>query len=407
MEFTEEHYKKLLGLPDPWEVEGVKISIEEVRVDIEVGYGGEEAPCPICQRKCGFYDHQGKRTWRHLDTMQFVTQIHCATPRVNCPEHGIKNIQVPWAGKHSRFTLLFETFVVAVLKACQSTDEVSRLLRLNWHQIDAIKKRAVQRGLARRGKEEIAWIGIDEKSFLKGQRYVSVLTDIDGARVLDVVENRDEEACARLVKQGLSAYQRKMVCGVAMDMSDAYIRSAKRWLPHADIVHDHFHISMHLNEAVDHIRRQEHRALQKNNDKRLAGTRFLWLRGFEHMSEADKASFAYLRRSSLKVAKAWSFKEMFNHFWTLSGADSAARFFGRWFDEVTQSGLGPMRKVAHTIRRHLANVLTYFSCYITNAVSEGFNSKIQLLKAKARGFRSFENYRITILFHCGKLDLVP
>lgn len=407
MEYIEEHYMKLLGLADPWEVEAVRLSVKGQRLDVELSYGTQETLCPVCGQKCPVYDQQAERTWRHLDTMQFETYIHSKTPRANCPKHGVKNIEIPWAHKHSRFTLLFEAFALQVLQICKSTEDARKHLRLNWHQVEDIKQRAVQRGLARREAQEIPWIGIDEKSFLKGQSYVSVLNDIDGARVLDVVEGRDEPAAEQLLKQGLSEYQREMVCAVAIDMSAAYIHASETQLPNADIVHDHFHISMHLNDSVDLVRRQEHRELCKKNDQRLKGSRFLWLQGFEHMSQEDKDSFIYLRNSSLKVAKAWSLKELFNHFWTMSHTQSASHFFARWFDEVMKSGLAPMKKVAKMLRKHLQNILTYFDSYLTNAISEGFNSKIQAIKSNARGYRSFENFRISILFHCGKLDMAP
>jgi len=407
MEFTEDHYKQLLGLPDPWVVEGVKLSIKDMQVDVHLSYGGEEAPCPECRRKCSIYDHQKERVWRHLDTMQFTTLIHCSTPRVSCPEHGVRNVEVPWAGKHSRFTLLFEGFAVEVLKISESNSKARELLRLNWKQVSDIMRRAVDRGLKRRKAEEIPWIGIDEKSFLRWQSYVSVLTDIEGSRVLEVVENRDEEACRRLLGRGLTDDQREMVCGAAMDMAEAYIKVSKQMLPHADVVHDHYHISQHINEAIDMVRRQEHAILLKQNDKTLTGSRYLWLKGFENLSEEERDRFRQLRYSSLKVAKAWSLKELFRHFWTLFTRESAAKFFTRWYQEVLKSKLKPMQRVARMLKEHLNDILTYFESFISNAASEGFNSKIQLIKAKARGFRSFENYRIAILFHCGKLDLSP
>jgi len=407
MEFTEEHYKQLLGLPDPWEVEEVKLSIKDLQVDVHLSYGGEEAPCPECQKRCSIYDHSRERTWRHLDTMQFTTLIHCATPRIKCPEHGVRNAEIPWAGKHSRFTLLFEGFAVEVLKVSEGISKARELLRLNWKQVNDIMHRAVERGMKRRQEEEISWIGIDEKSFRKGQSYISVLTDIDGRRIMDVVEERTEEACKRLLKQGLTGYQREMVCGAAMDMAVNFIKAAKQMLPHADVVHDHYHISQHINDAIEAVRRQEQAIMLRQKDKTLTGSRFLWLKGFERLSDEEQDRFRHLRYSSLKIARAWHLKELFRHFWTLNTPQSAAKFFSRWYQEVIKSKLRPMQHVARTLKEHLDDILTYFNSFISNAASEGFNSKIQLIRAKARGYRSFENYRIAILFHCGKLDLSP
>lgn len=190
-------------------------------------------------------------------------------------------------------------------------------------------------------------------------------------------------------------------------MAEAYIKVSKQMLPHADVVHDYYHISQHSNDAIHKVHCHERAILLKQKDKTLTGSRYLWLKGFENLSEEERARFQQLRCSSLKVAKAWSLKELFRYFWTLFYRESAAKFSTRWYQEVFKSRLKPMQKGARTLKEHLNDILTYFNSYITNATSEGFNSKIQLIRAKARGFRSFENYRIAILFHCGKLDLSP
>ena len=145
----------------------------------------------------------------------------------------------------------------------------------------------------------------------------------------------------------------------------------------------------------------------KDRDRRLTGTTYLWLRGPERRRPEDAAGFEELVRSELRVAKAWRVKELFRHFWTRADAAFAERFFRRWFQDAVKTALAPVRKVAQMLRQNLPRLLTYFDCFITNAVSEGLNSKIQTVKANARGFRSFQNYRTSILFYCGKLDLLP
>lgn len=407
MDITENHYESLLGLQSPWSVIKVKLSIEKLQVDIYVEHLGQSDACPECGASCPVYDQAAQRTWRHLDTMQFTTLIHSCAPRIQCAEHGVKTVAVPWAGKHSRFTLLFEAFAVRVLQASRSTEEARKLLKLNWHQVQAIMKRSVTRGLQRRNKQEISWVGMDEKSFRSGQDYVSVMSDLEEPRVLDVVEDRDESAAYDLINKSLTEAQREMVCGVAIDMSAPFKASVRELLIHADIVHDRFHISKHLNDAVDKTRRKEHRELMKQNDERLKGTKYLWLRGMDHMSDENRMELDQLKTSSLKVAKAWQIKEMFLYFWTRRDKTYAKSYFEFWYKEAWETGLPEIQKVARMLKKNLSNILSYFDCYITNAVSEGLNSKIQAMKANARGFRSFENYRVSILFYCGKLNLLP
>ena len=404
---TTKHYELLLGLDKNWEVNQVDLSVQELRVDIYVKYIGKEAACPECGKGCSLYDHSPERQWRHLDTMQFLTTIHASVPRVSCDTHKVKTIVAPWAGKHSRFTLLFEAFAIKVIEGARSISDTQKILRLGWKQIQTIMASAVERGMERREADEIAWVGMDEKSFRKGHRYISVMSDIDGRRILEVVEGRSSEVAEKLITEGLNPFQREMVCGVAMDMSAPYEAAVKARLPNADIIFDKFHIVRHLADAVDSVRKAEHARLQKKGDDRLKKTKYLWLKGFESMSDEAKAKLEDLRRQSLDVAKAWHVKNMFTDFWTRRDKDFARRFFDFWYNEALSVKLRPMRKVAEMLKRHLENIVTYFDCYITNAITEGFNSKIQAIKANARGFRNFSNYRTSILFFCGRLSLYP
>jgi transposase len=268
------------------------------KVSIVVELIGEKYQCPCCHSICPIYDRRSDhRKWRHLDTMQFETIIESEIPRVKCDEHGVKSIEIPWAGKHSRFTLLFESFAIRVLQSARSVEEARKLVRLNWHQLEAIKQRAVERGLKRRKATAIPYIGIDEKSHRKGHDYVTLMTDLNGSRVLDVVEARTQEACETLITQALSARQRRWVKAVAIDMWPAYISGIRSQLPDSAIVHDRFHISKHLNEAVDQVRRQEHAQLKAQGDYRLNRTRYRWLAN--HTEQQIDEQFSTLKNSQL------------------------------------------------------------------------------------------------------------
>ena len=403
----EEHYKSLLYLGEDWRVERVKHNMKHKRVDIWLAHSRGEVRCPECRRPGTYYGSEPERTWRHLDTMESLTVLHAAAPRVECKSCGVLGAGVPWAEKSSRFTLHFEARAVEAIEACRSKSEACGLLGLGWRQVDGIMKRAVERGMARRREVEMDTLGIDEKSFLRGQSYASVLVDIEGGRVLDVVEGRRIEDAQWLLMTALSPLQRRMVCATAMDMSDAYEAAVRSMLPESDIVHDKFHIAKHFSEMVDQVRRREHAVLRRSGDNTLAGTRYQWLRSAQGMEEEERREFERLNRLSLDVAKAWRVKELFAEFWTRRDKQSARSFFGHWFKEAMATALQPVVKVAEMLARRLGNILTYFDTFITNAAAEGFNSKIQSLKANARGFRSFDNYRTSILFFCGGLDLRP
>ena len=401
------HYAQLLGIGSPWEVKTVELKLEQKKVEIELGWQwGAAAKCPECGRECSIHDCAPERTWRHLDTMQFTTLIRARTPRANCPAHGVKTMSVPWAAPQGRFTLLFERFAVEVLLASATVSQACELLGIGWDTAQEIMRRAVERGLERRQLEDLKHLGMDEKSFKRGQSYITLLTDLDESRVLDVVEERTAEAADQLWDT-LSSEQKQAVEAVAVDMWEPFIQTIQKQVPDADIVHDKFHVSKYLGEAVDKVRRQEHKELMAQGDQTLKGTRQLWLYNPQNFSPDQAEEFSALKDLQLKVARAWAAKELFSKFWEYQAEGWARRFFKDWFGWVSRSRLTPVVEVAQMLKRHLDNLLTYLKHHITNAVTEGPNSKIQSLKSAARGFRNFRNYRIRILFFCGKLNLYP
>ena len=303
METLSSHYARLLGLNDSWRVESVDLQIEDRRVEIRLSHVGSGVFCPECGEACGLADHADERRWRHLDTMQFTTELVARLPRSRCGEHGVETIVPPWAGKHSRFTLLFEAFAIEVLQACRTVNAAAALLGLSWDAVQSIMDRAVARGLERRETTHIPHLGIDEKSFKRGHDYITVLTDLNGSRVLDVVPERTQ-AAAEAVLQTLTVEQRQEVRAVAADMLPAYANAVAQQLPNAELVHDKFHVAKHLGEAVDQVRRAENKALQAEDDDRLKGTRQLWLFNKSNLSSQQRRRFEAIRHNGLKIARA-------------------------------------------------------------------------------------------------------
>jgi transposase len=267
-------------------------------------------------------------------------------------------------------------------------------------------ERAVARGLVRRRTDQVKIVGLDEKSFGLGQDYVSIMTDLKEARVLEVVPGNDTQSGCELWKT-LPPEQREKVEAAAMDMSAGFAAATRKEAPNAAIVHDKFHVSKMLNEAVDRVRRREHHQIKKQGDDRLSGSRQLWLYNPENLEDHRFEKFKDLLKENLKTARAWMHKENFRGFWEMESAWEAEGYFKRWYASAIRSRLEPIKKVARTLKGHLSGLLNYFIYPITNAVTEGLNSRIQQIKANARGCRSFANYRTRILFFCGKLDLIP
>jgi len=404
METLNDHYRLLLGLDEAWAVEDVNLDLPGLRVEIKLRFVADRCACPECGALHGRADLADERRWRHLDTMQFETVIAARIPRSRCPEHGVKTIRAPWAEPHSRFTLLFEAFAIAVLQATANVASAAKLLSLDWKACNAIMTAAVERGLQRRKLEGIDDVGIDEKSFRRGHRYVSVMTDLSSGRVLEVAEGRDTQA-AKTLWNALPDEQRGDVKGAAMDMWQPYVVATQAAAPEAKIVHDKYHVAAHLNAAVDQTRRSEHKRLLAVGDDRLKGTKHRWLYGPARRTPEDRRTLEKLRRAGLKTGRAWALKEDFRWFWRCVYPESARTFFQRWHAWAARSRLPAMAKAARMLKARLPNLLNYFRRRITNAKAESVNGRIQSLKASARGFHDFASYRVRILFHLGRLDL--
>jgi transposase len=402
-----ELYRQILGIVEPWKITEINLEIKKQEVHIYLEYPAKKTGnCPTCGKECSIHDKREERSWRHLDTCQLKTFIHCRIPRIICQDHKIITMNVPWSSDQSRFTNLFERLAIDLLQATKNRSTAAALLRISWDEVNGIMGRAVKRGLLRRNDEVIPCLGIDEKSFLKGHRYATVLSDTQGARVLEVAENRDTSA-VDMVFNCLSNKQKENVTAISMDFWQAFNTGAKTHLPTAVIVHDKFHIMKYMNEAVDAVRKQEHHTLMKSNDETLKGKKYLFLKNQKDFSRDERSDFRNLKMNQLAVGRAWNRRELLRHLWEYKYEKSARNFFSRWYYSATHSRLEQVIKIAKMLKKHFENIVTFIKHRITNAFAEGINSVIQHIKATARGFRNFQNYRTAILFFCGKLDMYP
>jgi transposase len=399
-----ELYAKILGLPEPWLVVDVELDLPGKSVVVRLGRSaGSPLSCPDCGRSCPGYDTQPRR-WRHLDTCQFQTVLEADVPRCSCPEHGVKQVKVPWAEPGSRFTALLERLAIDWMQEA-GRSATARQLGLSWSEADGIMQRAVDRGLARRPETLTPVLGVDEKSF-QGREFVTVVCDLDGGTVLHVADGRGSEAL-KSCYEALTEAQRDAVEAVAMDMHQPYVLATQNALPEATIVFDKFHIAKLAGEAVDQVRREEAKKLAAEGDDRLKGTRYSWLRNPLEEDAEQRQEFEPLRQSNLKTARAWAIKETLMDFFRYSQVKRASDFFRSWFSWASRSKLRPILRLAHTLKSRLGILLNYCKWPITNAASEALNSKIQWIKYTARGFRSREGFRRAIYFHCGALELYP
>jgi transposase len=309
-----------------------------------------------------------------------LTWLHARPPRVACPVHGVRQIRIPWASPGSRLTLPFERHAIDVLLEADVLG-AARLLCLSWDEAWNVMERAVARGLRAKKQRVIARLGVDEKAAAKGHRYVTLVCDLDQSTVEYIADDRKKTSLDAYY-QSLSEEQLAGIEAVAMDMWEPFVASTVEHVPNgrSKIVFDRFHIMKHMTSAVDSVRKWEHHRLHAEGDDTLKGTKYLWLYSEENLPKWCRERFAALRALHLKTGRAWAIKESLRDLWDYRRKGWALRHWKHWYFWATHSRLKPVAKVARMIQGHLDNVLTYFDHRITNAISEGLNSKIQTVK---------------------------
>ena len=401
-------YQQILGLVAPWQVESVTLKIQEKEIEVRVVFADTLWGCPECQERMQIHGYEERR-WRHLDSCQFKTIIVARVPIVRCSEHGSQTVAVPWAEKYARFTRLFERLAIDVMLEC-SISGACEILRLSWDEADGIKQRAVKRGLARKTPAVMERLCADDKGMGHGQNYMTIVAQVEAGQttVQYVGEGRQQESLDAFW-ESLKAKQLAGVEAVAMDMWQPYVQSTLAHVPGAasKIVHDPFHLVKYMNEAVNEVRKSEHRRLQALGDDILKSTRQLWLYGMENVPDKHAQRFEEIKELNLETSRAWAIKEVFRGFWLCDTVKKAERYFDKWYGWAIRSRLEPVKKVARMCKRHLGNLLTFFIHRLTNGPMEGLNNAIQGLIKKAFGYRNKERFKTDIFFHLGGLDLYP
>jgi transposase len=374
-------FMKLLALERPWAVDHLHLDAETERVEVFLRHRtNARFCCPECGARLPLYDHVPPRSWRHLDHGSWLTWLQARIPRVSCLFHGIRQVSVPWALPGARCTLAFEEHAIDTLLEADVLG-ASRLLRISWDEAWGFMERAVERGLKAKASRVIPRLGIDEKAVAKRHQYVTLVSDLDRGTVEFVADDR-KKASLDAYYRSLTVRQLAGIRAVAMDMWEPFISSTTEHVAHADakIVFDRFHIMKHMTAAVDDVRKAEHRRLLAEGDESLKRSKYLWLFSEEKLPERYTEWFARLRAMNLKTSRAWAIKESLRELWSYRRKGWAIRFWKKWFFWATHSKLKPVIKVAYMLKNHLDQILTYCDHVLTNATSEGINSKIQTIK---------------------------
>jgi transposase len=392
--------QQALGLTPPWTVVRSDFDTQAGRLDVEIDFTpGSRFACPTCgAADCPAYDTQ-RKTWRHLNFFQHQAYLNARVPRVRCETCGIRQVNVPWARPDSGFTLLFEAMVMTMVSA-MPVAAVARIVDEHDTRLWRVVHHYVDEGRARADASEVTRVAIDETAARRGHDYITLFVDIDQARVLFATEGKDAATVAAFAED-LAAHggNPAAIEEVCIDMSPAFIKGVAESLPEAAVTFDKFHAVKIINDAVDQVRRAE-----QKGQSLLRGTRYIWLRNPNNLSERQRTTLESLPTRHLKTARAYQIRLAFQELYD-QPSEAAASYLKKWYFWATHSRLEPIIDAAHTVKRHWDGILRWFDSKIANGLIEGINSLVQAAKAKARGYRSTRNLKAMIYLLAGKLDL--
>jgi transposase len=321
--------------------------------------------------------------------------LHARQPRIECPDHKVKTVEVPWARPGAGFTLLFEALVMVLAKNGMTPNAIGRMVGEHDTRIWRILNHYVEEARSRMDLSEISQVGIDETSRAKGHKYVTVFMDLGERRIVFATEGKDADT-VKAFKADLKNHEGepKEVKEFCLDMSPAFQSGIEEAFPHARMTFDQFHLMKLMNEAVDEVRRQE-----QTDHPELKGSKYLWLKNEWNHSERQKEQFQALRQRELKTNKAHHLKSVFQDIFVCSPEDGES-LLKRWYFWATHSRIQPVIKFARTVKEHWNGVVRWFQTKISNGLLEGMNSLIQAAKARSRGFRNVKNF-ITMIYLIG------
>lgn len=392
-----------LGIESPWTLVDQHLDTDktphELHLEIKAKRGAKH-PCPVCGKACSAHDFQEK-TWRHLNFFQHHCYIHASVPRVKCPEHGVKRIDVPWARKGSAFTLLFEQAALTLVRE-MPVNAAARIIEITDKRLWRIVEHYVDKAIGQFELSDVEAIGLDETASKRGHNYVTVFIDMEKRQepVLFATPGKGKQTLQQFGKflqdhGGHCANIQEAVC----DMSPAFLSGVAEELPNAEVTVDWFHIVQTFTQALDNVRKQEGQI--KPLPKHLRWS--VLKRGdVDNLTANQLKALAELQDQGLDTAIAWRVKERLR--WIrLAKTPRAAkwritRFIGYARELIGDSPLlEPVRKALATLEKHAERVVRRWTSTYTNARMEGLNSLFQAARARARGYRNNRTF-ITMIY---------
>lgn len=405
---SETLFSMALGLQPPWQVKDVTFSTDELarsELHLHIDFVTGSRFLDDANNLCPVHDTV-ERQWQHLSFFEHTCYLHCAAVRITTTDGKVRTVDVPWARPGSGFTLLFEALALALIEREMPVNRVGEILKVNPQRIWTIFNHWISKAKAADDPSTITKLGVDETSTKKGHHYVTLGVDLDEARVIHVTEGKGK-ATLQSIQQHLEdkGVDKEQVEQISMDLSPSFIAGAAESFPSAQITFDRFHVVKLLNEAMNQVRiaeRKEHDALK--------GHKYTFLKNLENLSDKKEKELDELIKLYPTLGEAYRLKVLFNDLWEmpdkptcLPNRQAAEAFLRQWCNEVDAAKIPAFMKFANTVRAHWSGIVHFVESLITNGILEGINSKIQLAKRRARGYRNINNFINMIYFLCGKL----
>lgn len=392
---------KLLNLPG-LRVRGIRF--ENDALIIEVRRRFRVLTCPECGTQVRGRFHETTRRWRHLAIWGTPTFLEGPIRRLRCPKcRKVRTEAVPWARHRSAFTRRFED-VVGLLAQKLDHTAVALLTGIYWPTVGAIARRLVGEHLHQDRFDNLRAIGIDEISYRRHHRYLTIIIDHDRERVIWAGEGKSAETIQGFFDE-LTDAQRDSIELVSIDMAKGYVNGVEANLPDATIVFDRFHVARLAQDAVDEVRRALMRILDPEGRRFIKRSRWVLLKRPEHLRGSEKAKLDLIRRSNKDLYRAHLLKETFLDIFEYKVPWRARRALDAWLAWAQRSRLEPFVRLARTVREHLDGILAFIGSRLTNARLEGMNNKIRLLSHRAYGFHSAAPLVATVYLCCSNITL--
>lgn len=371
---------------------------------------GSHAFCSGCAKKGPGFDTLPERHFTFVPLWAIPVFFVYAMRRVECRRCGVKVEMVPWATGKMQTTHAFTWFVASWARVLSWT-ECARRFRSSWDIVFRCVEDAVKWGLEHRSLDGIDAIGVDELSWKKGQKYLTLVYQLDhGRRRLLHIAKERTMASFNTFFDMLGEDGSKAINFVASDMWKAFRTVVQKRCPRAIHVLDRFHVAMHLSKAVDTVRREEVRGLRASGRQvELTKTRWLLLKRPVNLTRKERVRLRDLVQINLRSVRAYLLKEQFQHFWTYTSDVWADKFFKRWTTMAMRSRLEPFKKFVKTIRNHKPELMAWFAArgLFAHGATEGFNNKARITTRKAYGFRTYEHAQIALYHALGDLPEPP